>query len=335
MIDQERIISGAIMKRRTSDTFINCKKPENTIVNKKRTLLGVKQMNYFGTSIMNGSCVAKQFERNARTIETEVDWTIIQNVFNLDNAGDDDDAEMLNGSQAVEVLRNESQTRKSNRLSTRRSNQIQKPLPAQKDAVVRESNQTQKQLPEPDVEENDNSVPLSPLYVHNETSELNRTEKQLSPRKEKEIRKSNGFRDPEDEENIISAPASPLYVRENHDPFGDIPIDLPDADLITPPMDFRNNNCTDILNANTLVQNLNVPVDDSDSEDIDLGNVCQINDTITSLKEDSLELQVLKKLIGLWTRNVHPINVDNILPTKCNRIQAARTFGSLLGMQSK
>lgn len=318
MIDQERIISGAIMKRRTSNTLVDCKKLENTIVN-KRTPLGVKQINYFCTSAINGSCVAEQFQRNAKTIENEIDWTIIESVFNLNlTDDDDDDDEMSNGSQLVEVLRNESQKRKSNRLSTRKSNQTQQPLPSQE------------QMSQPDDEENIILPTPSSLHVRAETRKSNQGQKPFLARKEKEVHKSNRARDPDDEENIISAPPSPVYVHEEQDPFDDIPFELPDTVLITPPMDFRNNNCIDFSNANTSVQN--VPVDDSDTEDIDSGNIVQINDTITSLKEDSLELQVLKKLIGLWKRNVHPINVDNILPTKCNRIQAARTFGSLLGM---
>lgn len=330
MIDQERIISGAIMKRRTSNTFVGCKKLKNTVVN-KRTPLGLKQMNYFGTSIMNGSCVVEQFQRNAKTIENEIDWTIIQNVFNLNSTSDDDDdEEMLNGLQLVKVLRNESQTRISNRLSTRRSNQTQEPLRLRKENEIHKLIRSQEPLPELDDEENIIFPAPSPVFVHGETRKSIQIQKPLSARKEKEIRKSNRARDPDDEENIISAPPSPLYVLEDHDPCEDIQFNLPDADLITPPMDYRNNNCTDFLNGNTSVQN--VPVDHSDSEDIDLGNVSQINDTITSLKEDSLELQILKKLIGLWKRNVHPINVDSILPTKCNRIQAARAFGSLLGM---
>lgn len=330
MIDQERIISGTIMKRRTLDKFIDCKRLGNTIVY-KRTSLGVKQMNYFGTSVMNGSCVAEQFQRNAKIIETKIDWTIIQNVFNLNSTDDNDGNEILNGTQAVEVLHNKSQTRKSIRLSIRKSNQTQKPLSAQKDTGVRESNQTQEQLPEPNDVENIILSPPSPLhYIYEETCESNQTQKPLFVRKEKEIRKSNRVRDSNAEENIILAPPSPLYVHEDHDRCDDISFDLPNANLITPPMDFRNNNCTDFSNANPSLQN--VSVDDSDSEDIELSNVCQINDNITLLKEDSLELQVLKKLIYFWKHNVHPINVNNILPTKCNRIQAARTFGSLLGM---
>lgn len=53
-------------------------------------------------------------------------------------------------------------------------------------------------------------------------------------------------------------------------------------------------------------------------------------DLMVTLGEDSSEYKIITKLMRLWQKNVHPINVDHLLKKGCNRFQAAKTFSSLL-----
>lgn len=69
------------MKKRIADKSISCEKRKDIIAIKRQ--LSTQQ--YFGISVMNGSCVFKQFKSNAKTIQTDIDWTIVQNMFNLND----------------------------------------------------------------------------------------------------------------------------------------------------------------------------------------------------------------------------------------------------------
>lgn len=60
------------------------------------------------------------------------------------------------------------------------------------------------------------------------------------------------------------------------------------------------------------------------------GDAIEHTDLMTTLGKDSSEYTIITKLIRLWQKNIHPINVEHLLKKGCNRFQAAKTFSSLL-----
>lgn len=278
MIDQERKISGETFKKRLSDVFINCKKPnlqqQTQIIKERQTKL--KQINFFDAPIMNGSNVTKQFQRNAQIDEVETDWSIIQDAFSRPNASADDNS--TDGTIEIDVLRNETQIRKSMRLSSRQSNHSKRQSQAQIGKAITEKESI---IPPPSIE----------LFFDDE--EFNRN---------------------------FSLPEL-------------------DLDLITPPVFFQNNNS--ILSLDDLKSPFGKERTPNDSEEkkeeeeeeeVDVEAIIKYNNSIASLNKDSMDFKILMKLIGLWKKNVHPIRMEHILLKRCNRIQAAKTFGALLGM---
>lgn len=113
IIDEERIINGNIIKQRISNVFVGCKKGIQT-TNK------FKQSHFFDTSIMNGSCVTEQFQRNTIAFEMDTDWTIIRDAFI--NPNEPNSEHSNHGDVEIEELRCASSLRRSLRLSIRRSN---------------------------------------------------------------------------------------------------------------------------------------------------------------------------------------------------------------------
>lgn len=112
--------------------------------------------------------------------------------------------------------------------------------------------------------------------------------------------------------------------------------DPPEAIFFTPPLNFQD----DIISpAPGFENNQNNPELPNPSQQLDLvpfnaesieSPQIECADLATVLGDDSLELEIMKKLLKLWQKNIHPIKVENLLSARCNRFQAAKTFSSLL-----
>lgn len=103
--------------------------------------------------------------------------------------------------------------------------------------------------------------------------------------------------------------------------------------LLAPPQGFENTSQTPI---NTSKQPSFAHFECQNAPEID-GFVSQpivCPDLIAFLGEDSFEYQTMMKLKKLWQKNTHPIKVDSLLASRCNRFEAAKTFSALLGKRN-
>lgn len=121
-----------------------------------------------------------------------------------------------------------------------------------------------------------------------------------------------------------------------------IELDASEENLFTPPSNFQDNVIAPAPGFESIQINFEPPkpthrshspqsnVDIVPSNnDIEYPQItCSDLDSV--LGDDSLDLDTMKKLLNLWQKNVHPITVQNLLTSRSNRLQAAKTFGSLL-----
>lgn len=108
--------------------------------------------------------------------------------------------------------------------------------------------------------------------------------------------------------------------------------DMSLSHLLVPPIDFNDEIQSNFEQQTTsdpspFQQNISHNVTENDQNNTKLFD-CP--DLLTSLGEHSLEHVIISKLIALWQKKMHPIQVENLLPSHSNRIKAAKTFASLL-----
>lgn len=108
--------------------------------------------------------------------------------------------------------------------------------------------------------------------------------------------------------------------------------ELNPSNPLAPPVDF-NDDCQSNFELQTPSrrQSVQQPNQNSTAEfDISIIQFDERPDLIAILGENSLEYVVISKLIVLWQKPMHPVKVNNLLSPRSNRIQAAKTFASLL-----
>lgn len=147
---------------------------------------------------------------------------------------------------------------------------------------------------------------------------------------------STPIRSPQLQHSHIDVPRNALFQQLDLD-FAENDLFTPptgyEDSLLAPPQGFENTSQAPI---NTSKQPSFAHFESQNAPEID-GFVSQpivCPDLIAVLGEDSFEYQTMMKLKKLWQKNTHPIKVDSLLASRCNRFEAAKTFAALLGKRN-
>lgn len=277
----------------------------------------------FTAPAINGLQHKELFARGTVTRPMPNDWAILNDVIQLGN--EDPESE---SSEAGEIL----QTEHGSRLRTRNQHQLN----ANDSSFFQNAPQLTSTPARPLSRQSDRSVHTRSTFT---ASRVNAMDLITPPTAFNNVSRDQGV-------NII-APPSPFQ----NSPIGP-PIDFDDNMIgsigppthiqnspIAPPMDFdddmnglmqnNNNEVRSIPSSSTFLcgqktVDADADVPSSGSEPVENADLEQ------TLGKNSSEYASITKLIRLWDKNVHQINVDRLLKKGCNRLQAAKTFASLL-----
>lgn len=106
--------------------------------------------------------------------------------------------------------------------------------------------------------------------------------------------------------------------------------------VFTPPQKFKNsqNSPSPIDFDNNIQSDFELPLErqtlPNENADVSEHQRFECPDLIESFGENSMEYQLMSKLVNLWHINKHPIKVESLLTPNSNRFRAAKTFSSLL-----
>lgn len=237
---------------------------------------------------MNGTHTDEMFLRGAKVRIMGTDWTTIQDAFDsgVHDALNDNES---NGSNEIDILRNETLNRPNTRSVTRNESRSSTSMAFDQPLISSTPNR-------------ESSFQQLPGGSHFSKSKS------------------------------LFGDVSPLHTSNQ-------------SNLFTPPLNFLNSELATVLAPAPGFEDVNqndygVPVLPQQPPDIEYANESQTNeyespsidcsDLDTLLGADSLLYAIMKKLLKLWQKNIHPIKVDSLLAPRCNRFLAAKTFNSLL-----
>lgn len=253
--------------------------------------------NFFTDPAIKGWINRDQFARGTKTRPMPVDWTIIDDVFGMNDHADDE-------SEASDILQSEHGSQFS-RTRSQRNNM----------SFNEQSSFDASMMPPPPI----TSTPKRPRRF--DRSSISRASIHSNP--------SSLLTPPSEFQNPAQSPNSPSQIVPP-------PIEYGDDDDINVCFNQSNDerqsgvqSGSSFQSANghtTAATTMNEEIDESECDPVEHA------DLKTLLGENSSEYAIITKLIGLWQKDIHSIKVEHLLKKGCNRIQAAKTFSSLLGV---
>lgn len=272
---------------------------------------------------MKGLYNGELFASHAKTRPMPVDWTIINDVFNASERGDDD-------SQTSDILQSEhgsqfNRTRNQSRMSFSELPSLDSSLmpppppitstPKQPRLYDRSSRATSPS--------NATNVFTPPSAFKN--SEQNFTPPTAFKNSEQNLTPPSAFKNSEQNSNLPSQTVPPPIEYGDDDDGINVCSNQSNTDQQS---GFQNRSSFQRTNDQTTTKTMATTMDEEIEESE--GDPIEHTDLMTILAKDSFEYAIITKLIQLWQKDTHPIEVGHLLKKGCNRIQAAKTFSSLL-----
>lgn len=291
-----------------NSAFIGCQNLEKLRV-RITDQLKPKTSDFFVDSAIKGWVNRDQFARGRKTRPEPNDWTIIDDVFGLNDHAADESA-------ASDVLQSEHGSQFSRTRSQRANMSFNEQ--SSFDATL---------MPPPPITSTPHATPQRPRRF--DRSSISRAP---SP-----SNLSNLFTPPSPFQSSAQHPNSPSRVVPPPVEYGD------DGDGISVCCFNQSNDeqqtglqnvsllqATNDQTKTTIVAAAATATMDEEFDESE-GDPVENTDLKTMLGESSTEYTIITKLIRLWQKDVHPIKVERLLKKGCNRLQAAKTFSALLG----
>lgn len=253
-------------------------------------LLKLKQADIFSVPVMNATHNREMFMRSAKVRQMATDWTTIQDAFDS-GAHDASNENGSRGSSQIDILRHETSNRPNTRNQSRSSTSLAFDQQLESSTPIRDPSFQQSRS---SFQFNDKSTSQFDLD-HIPSLQLHTSA----------ANQSNVFTPPSYFQDSVLAPARGF---EN--------VIETDFDVPFLPQQTPSEQCNEHSNGSQINQN--------DSPSI------ECTDLATLLGDDSVQYAIMKKLLKLWQKNIHPIKIDCLLAPRCNRFLAAKTFNSLL-----
>lgn len=263
-----------------------------------------KTNDLFTESAIKGLLIGRQFARGAKTRPMPVDWTIIDGMFDsIDPAdnGDSEASEILQTEHTGQFNRTRSQSRNMsfNEIASFNGSMMPPPPPPftstpQRPRRFDRSSRSVSRAASPS---NVTNLFTPPLAFQNPAQSPNFPSQAVPPPIE--------YGDADDDDDGIS-----VCINQNHDE---------QQSGVQSGSSFQPVNGE----ATTAIA-MDEEIEESE------GDPVENTDLKTALGENSMEYTIITKLIRLWQKDTHPVQVEHLLKKGCNRIQAAKTFASLL-----
>lgn len=258
-----------------------------------------KTNDFFTGPAIKGWVNRDLFARGSKTRPMPVDWTIIDDVFGLNDRADDE-------SEASDVLQSEHGSQ-FNRTRSQRANM----------SFNEQSSFDTSLMPPPPITSTPKRRRFDRSSVSRATSPANLSN--LGPI----------FTPPSPFQNPAQSPNSTGQIVPP-------PVEYDDDDGVN--LCFNQSNTGQLSGVpsassfqaandqtTTSTKTMDEEIDESESDPV------EHTELMATLGKDSFEYAILTKLIRLWQKDIHPVKVEHLLKKGCNRIQAAKTFSSLLG----